>query len=629
MVALAATAVTLGIYATGALHALERQTIDARFGVRGHRRPRQPIIIVGIDQRTLMDLQMAPGALPRSIHAQLIDRLHRDGARLIGYDIQFVGEQDPREDRALTTAIARARPVLLATHDTPDGAVRVPAGRSAAQLGAVTGSVGVPTDSDGVIRHMLYAPVALKSFDVQAAQLVLGRPVSPQHFPHNTAWIDYAGPPGTFRTISFSDAVAGHVPAAAFRHKLVLVGYTDPAFQDIAQTPASSTPMPGVEIHANALETILDGFPLGGTSGVVNVLLIVLLSMLPAVLALRLPSLLVLGLGLVIAFVFLVAVQLAFNSGTIVAVVAPLFGLTLGTGGAIATEAFVERRQRKRLEDALGRLLPKPTAFFISYRRSDTRWPANSLKLQLSERFGEASVFMDTATIHPGQEWPSRIEQAIRGASVVLVLIGPRWLVAEPSGGRRIDDPDDWVRLEIEAALRRADIAVVPVLLEGAKMPLEDELPESLRALTRRNAIVLTAERYTAELDEFVDAIQRGVIQDYASRQASAPVLVHADGTDGSRRLLVNSELTIGTEHDCDLRLTDSDVAGHHARVWPVLDGLMVEDLGSGPGTWVDGQRIDGPQLVDRDTTLALGAATVQVVLGAGRRRGEELAALP
>jgi hypothetical protein len=236
---------------------------------------------------------------------------------------------------------------------------------------------------------------------------------------------------------------------------------------------------------------------------------------------------------------------------------------------------------------------------------------------------------MDTATINPGQEWPSRIEQAIRGASVVLVLIGPRWLVAETGGRRRIDDPDDWVRLEIEAALRRADIAVVPVLVEGAKMPPEDDLPESLRALTRRNAIVLTAERYTAELDEFVDAIQRGVIQDYVSRQASAPVLAHTDGTEAPTRVVVNSELTIGSEKDSDLRLTNPEVAAHHARVWPVLDGLMVEDLGSGPGTFVDGKRIDGPQLVDRDATIALGSATIQVVLRTGHERGQELAALP
>jgi hypothetical protein len=236
---------------------------------------------------------------------------------------------------------------------------------------------------------------------------------------------------------------------------------------------------------------------------------------------------------------------------------------------------------------------------------------------------------MDTATINPGQEWPSRIEQAIRGASVVLVLIGPRWLAAEANGRRRIDDPEDWVRLEIEAALRRAEIAVVPVLLEGAKMPSEDDLPESLRALTRRNAIVLTAERYTAELDEFVDAIQRGVIQDYASRQASAPVLVHtADDSAAPRRLVVNSELTIGSEQDSDLRLSSPEIAPHHARVWPVLDGLMVEDLGSAGGTWVDGERIDGPQLVDRDATLSLGSATLQIVLRSRPQRGEELAAL-
>jgi len=302
----------------------------------------------------------------------------------------------------------------------------------------------------------------------------------------------------------------------------VIVGDTAPILGDIAPTPESSTPMAGPEIQANALETILDGFPLRSAPGWLNVLLIVVLAIVAPLLALRLPSLFVLGAALVLAVLFLIGVQLAFNSGSILSVVDPLFGLVLGTGGAIAADALVERRQRKRLEEALGRLLPKPTAFFISYRRDDTRWPANSLRAALAERFGPASVFMDTATIAPGQEWPTRIEQAIRGCSVVLVLIGPRWLERDSSGRRRLDDPADWVRLEVEAGLRRGDAATVPVLVEGITMPDASELPDVLKPLARRHAIVLSAERYAQELDEFVDAIERGLIQDYVSRQAPA-----------------------------------------------------------------------------------------------------------
>ena len=517
-VAVLAAGIAIVLHAVGAFDSLELKTIDARFHVRGTRKPRQPIVIVGVDQRTLANPNLSI-PLPRQMYARVFDRLHRGGARLIISDIEFVGRKEPAGDRALIRAISAARPMVLATADKNQGWLPVPAGANPKRLGAVVASAGAQADSDGIYRRIIYQPVDLPVVPVRAAEVLRKKAVPESKFPGNYAWNDYAGPPGTFRTISLSDVLSGTVPASAFRGKIVIVGYTAPVLGDIFQSPVSSSPMAGPEGQANALETILDGFPLQSAPGWLNVLLIIVLSVLPAALALRLPSLLVLGFSLLAAVLFLVAVQLAFNSGTIVATVDPLFGLVLGTVGAVAADAFVERRQRRRLEEALGRLLPKPTAFFISYRRDDTRWPANSLRAALAERFGPASVFMDTATINPGQEWPTRIEQAMRGASVVLVLIGQRWLERDSSGRRRLDDPGDWVRLEVEAGLRRTDAATVPVLVEGTIMPDAAELPNPLVPLTRRHAIALSAERYAQELDEFVDAIERGLIQDYVARQ--------------------------------------------------------------------------------------------------------------
>ena len=202
----------------------------------------------------------------------------------------------------------------------------------------------------------------------------------------------------------------------------------------------------------------------------------------------------------------------------------------------------------------------------------------------------------------------------LRAIAAALLI----WLIPQASGAASIEDV---------AMMKSGDRQ--KVLVEGAKMPPEEGLPESLRALTRRNAIVLTAERYAAELDDFVDAIQRGVIQDHVSLQASAPVLVRSDRAGVPTRLVVNSEMTIGSEDDADIRLSDPEVAAHHARVWPVLEGLMIEDLASGPGTWVDGKRVDRPQLIDHDAMLTLGSATLHVVMHSGHRRGEELAAAP
>jgi CHASE2 domain-containing sensor protein/predicted Ser/Thr protein kinase len=356
----AAAAVALVARGTGALDSLERKTVDARLHVRGDRRPARDIVIVSVDQKSLSQLRMAPDRIPRTLHAALINQLHRDGARLIAYDVQFVGQKDSAGDAALKRAISAARPVLLATHDTDAGPVPVPAGeRDPARLGAVIGSVGVPTDSDGSVRRMLYAPVTLKTFDVRAAELLLGHPVAESNFPHNSAWVDYAGPPGTFPTISISDAASGRIPSSSFRNKVVLVGYTDPALMDLVQTPVSSTPMAGVEVHANALATILAGFPLQPAPGWVDVLLILALAAVPGLLALRLPALYVLAGSFVALILLLVGVQVAFNSGRIVSLLYPVLGLVLSGAGSATVDALMATRELRSLSESIDRLVKR------------------------------------------------------------------------------------------------------------------------------------------------------------------------------------------------------------------------------------------------------------------------------
>ena len=97
----------------------------------------------------------------------------------------------------------------------------------------------------------------------------------------------------------------------------------------------------------------------------------------------------------------------------------------------------------------------------------------------LVARFGDKSVFMDESAIQPGQEFPQEIREAILGCRAMLVIIGPYWLAAgeAASGTRRLDDPADWVRQEVEAGLARPEAAVIPVLTDGAKMPNKSHLP--------------------------------------------------------------------------------------------------------------------------------------------------------
>jgi len=126
---------------------------------------------------------------------------------------------------------------------------------------------------------------------------------------------------------------------------------------------------------------------------------------------------------------------------------------------------------------------------FVSYRRQESRDFAGRLSDRLADRFGEGKVFIDVDAMEPGVDWREEIFRAVAACKVLLAVIGPGWLTtADERGRRRLDDPDDIVRLEIEAALAR-DVRVIPILVEGAVMPGRDDLPESLAGLVHRNAL--------------------------------------------------------------------------------------------------------------------------------------------
>ena len=127
---------------------------------------------------------------------------------------------------------------------------------------------------------------------------------------------------------------------------------------------------------------------------------------------------------------------------------------------------------------------------FISYRRQETAWPARQLYDLLVAELGADRVFKDVDNIEPGDDFVERIQWAVGSCQVLLALIGPQWLtVKDAAGGRRLDDPTDFVRLEVETALNRDDVRVIPILVDNAKMPTPPELPKGLAALTRRQAV--------------------------------------------------------------------------------------------------------------------------------------------
>ncbi len=147
-------------------------------------------------------------------------------------------------------------------------------------------------------------------------------------------------------------------------------------------------------------------------------------------------------------------------------------------------------------------------AIFINYRRSDAEGEAGRLFDELTKQLGNDAVFMDVAAIEPGRDFRKAIDQSVADCSVLLAVMGREWLSAHDlSGQRRLDDPNDFVRIELASALRR-DIPVVPVLVRGAKMPLAEELSEDLRELAFRNAVELTHARWKYDVQVLLTALR-------------------------------------------------------------------------------------------------------------------------
>lgn len=163
------------------------------------------------------------------------------------------------------------------------------------------------------------------------------------------------------------------------------------------------------------------------------------------------------------------------------------------------------------------------SAIFISYRREDTEGHAGRLFEGLRARFGDDSVFMDVVAIEPGVDFRQVIDAKIAKCDVLLALIGRQWLSAgDGSGVRRIDDAQDFVRLEIAAALKRG-IPVIPVLVQGARMPSAEQLPDDLSDLAFRNAVELTHARWESDLGVLAKALARLIAPDTADAEAAAP----------------------------------------------------------------------------------------------------------
>ena len=144
---------------------------------------------------------------------------------------------------------------------------------------------------------------------------------------------------------------------------------------------------------------------------------------------------------------------------------------------------------------------------FISYRRDETAYSAGWLYDRLADHYGDGQVFKDVDSIELGDDFVDVITRAVGSCDVLVALIGDQWLtITDKHGRRRLDDPHDFVRLEIEAALAR-NVRVIPILVDGARMPTAEELPDSLARLVRRQALELSPVRFDSDTSRLLKVL--------------------------------------------------------------------------------------------------------------------------
>lgn len=166
-----------------------------------------------------------------------------------------------------------------------------------------------------------------------------------------------------------------------------------------------------------------------------------------------------------------------------------------------------------------------PPKIFISYRRSESAAYAGRLSDQLAVHFGSQVIFIDIESIEPGRDFVEAIGDAVSSCKILLVVIGRQWLTCADERGRRLDDPNDFVRLEIAAALRRG-VRVIPVLVQGATMPREEDLPDEIAPLARRQAWVLSDIRWNQDVGKLIEKIAEdipGIVRSPVPGRLSTP----------------------------------------------------------------------------------------------------------
>jgi adenylate cyclase len=354
---------TVVLVTFGLLDNLEYWSLSQLFERRGARAPAAPIVIVTIDESTFAELD-TQWPFPRALHGELLTKLAAGRPYAIGVDLIFdtPSARGPADDAALGAAVAQAGNVILGaavTEDIQPFYRRETLNQPVAVIrrgAAGVAPVNMYPDADGEIRRV---PLVLDlggeriaSFDAQLYALAAraGLPVAPLP-PTRRALINFRGGPRTYPWVSYYRVINGEVPVASFKDKIVLIGPTTEILHD--QFPTAFAPggdMPGVEVHANALDTLLRGDAIREVPRALSSALAMAVALLGAILVVRLHAFraLLAAVGLWLAITLLAYGSFALMD-VWMRVMAPSLALVLGYGGTVIESFVREQRERRRL----------------------------------------------------------------------------------------------------------------------------------------------------------------------------------------------------------------------------------------------------------------------------------------
>ncbi len=274
--------------------------------------------------------------------------------------------------------------------------------------------------------------------------------------------------------------------------------------------------------------------------------------------------------------------------------------------------------------------------FFLSYRRDDSAAITGRIYDRLTAKFGRDAVFMDVDAIPLGIDFRDHIREAVSQCDAFLAVIDNLWNGSPDTNERRLDNPSDFVRVELETAMA-LDIPIIPILIGQTSMPRPSELPASLEAFAYRNAGRVDVGRdFHAHMDRIIDHLDKGIrmkpsvestspapdVHAYTTQFTGAPpalilLEMESSSSEGGRYSFDASKdrrIIIGRHPECDLPLDEKGASRKHAMIlYDLTYGWILQDLASRGGVYLNGNRTEkaGLNVGDR---IRIGETEIKVV---------------